>query len=167
MRDYIAEANYFMYDDSYITESKVAVDGKKYASKKAAEEDLKKKGLKGKQVADKMAHSHEIKMTNDHKSILKDSEHHINKISKEIEKHENNMDKRGRKGDLANEFDFHRSQHDYDHDEHKKLHDKIKSAHEKGEKVSDDDIKKLKKHIELGRDMIGVAKSNENIKDNW
>lgn len=59
MRDYIAEANHFMYDDSYITEAKVAVDGKKYASKKAAEEDLKKKGLKGKQVADKMAHSHE------------------------------------------------------------------------------------------------------------
>lgn len=62
MRDYITEASRFMYDDNYVTEAKVAVDGKKYASKKAAEEDLKKKGLKGRQVADKMEHSHEVKM---------------------------------------------------------------------------------------------------------
>jgi hypothetical protein len=82
MRDYIAEANHFMYDDSYITEAKVAVDGKKYASKKAAEEDLKKKGLKGKQVADKMAHSHEIKMDAyfdsdaDHKAYIASAKKH-------------------------------------------------------------------------------------------
>jgi len=62
MNNYIAEANKYMYDDNYITETKVVVDGKKYVSKKAAVENLKKKGLKGKQIADKMAHSHEVKM---------------------------------------------------------------------------------------------------------
>ena len=37
MRDnYIAEANKFMYDDNYITEAKVKVGGKEYASKKDA-----------------------------------------------------------------------------------------------------------------------------------
>lgn len=59
-KDYIMESTKYMYDDTYIKESKVSVDGKKYNSKKSAEEDLKKKGLKGKQVADKMKHSHEI-----------------------------------------------------------------------------------------------------------
>lgn len=194
MRDYIAEANYFMYDDNYVVETemedyKYSLEHRKKQLKSAqqrndqamikywthmvqaaneairllnASEQRKSKKMKSdKDEANKMSHSH------DHNSVLKDSERHINKIGKEIQKHENNMDKRGRKGDLANEFDFHRSQHDYDHDEHKKLHYKIKSAHEKGEKVSDGDIKKLKKHIELGRDMIEVAKSNENIKDNW
>lgn len=36
MRDYIAEANKFMYDDNYIVEAKVKIGGKEYASKKDA-----------------------------------------------------------------------------------------------------------------------------------
>lgn len=47
MRDYIAEANKFMYDDNYIVEAKFEVQGKEYPSKQAAEEALKSKGLSG------------------------------------------------------------------------------------------------------------------------
>lgn len=42
--DYISEANKFMYDDNYITETKFEVHGKVYASKQAAEENFKSKG---------------------------------------------------------------------------------------------------------------------------
>lgn len=162
MGDYISEANKYMYDDNYVVESTFKLNGKEYSSKKEAEADLKKKGLRGFKLADTLSHG---KM--ELKDVLKHSEQHINKIGKEIDKHENNMDRRGRKGDLANEFDFHRNNHEYDHDEHKALHNKIKSAHEKGENVSDNDIKKLKKHIEKGHDMITTAKENEKIRDNW
>lgn len=47
MRDYIAEANKFMYDDNYIVEAKFEVQGKEYPSKEAAEAALKGKGLSG------------------------------------------------------------------------------------------------------------------------
>lgn len=41
-----------MYDDNYITEAKFVLNGKEYPSKKAAEEDLKKKGLSGSKLKD-------------------------------------------------------------------------------------------------------------------
>lgn len=122
--DYIAEANRFMYDDNYITEEKVSVDGKKYDSKKAAEEDLKKKGLKGKQVADKMSKAH--------KQVLDlSSSYH-----KDNEQLHQNFDPDDVDNDLHG--------FGYDRKAHKELHDKIsKEPH----KATDADFKKINSHI--------------------
>lgn len=60
MRDYIAEANKFMYDDNYIVETKVKVDGKVFASKQAAEANLEAKGLTYQQIEDKLKHALKI-----------------------------------------------------------------------------------------------------------
>ena len=44
--NYIAEANRFMYDDNYITEEKLKIDGKEYPSVNQARAHLKSIGLK-------------------------------------------------------------------------------------------------------------------------
>ena len=54
---YIVNASRFMYDDNYVVETKVKVDGKAYASKDAAEESLKSKGLTHEQIEDKLKHA--------------------------------------------------------------------------------------------------------------
>jgi hypothetical protein len=61
-RDYILESTKYMYDDNYIVESKFELNGKEYASKKAAEQDLKKKGLKGTKLADALNRGKMIKV---------------------------------------------------------------------------------------------------------
>ena len=81
-KDYINESTKYMYDDDdYITEVKVSVDGKKYTSKKAAEEDLKKKGLNRKQINDKMRRAKEIKSSKSEGS--KDAEPEVPNFKKQ------------------------------------------------------------------------------------
>lgn len=64
LKKYLSEASTFMYDDNYIVETKVKVDGKAYASKKAAAESLKSKGLSNKQIEDKLKHALKIATDN-------------------------------------------------------------------------------------------------------
>lgn len=88
MRDYIAEANKFMYDDDYIVEAKFKIDGKEYASKKAAEEVLKKRGIHGSELYKKLKHgqfgdpTHEIKVDTHF-----DMQHHADTYRASAEKH--------------------------------------------------------------------------------
>lgn len=71
MRDYISEANRFMYDDNYIVETKVKVDGKVFASKDAAEANLEGKGLTHQQIEDKLKHA--LKIATDDMNTKRDA----------------------------------------------------------------------------------------------
>lgn len=77
MRDYIAEANRFMYDDNYIVEAKVKVNGKDFPTIKQAKEYLKKLGLKNDEIEKK------IKLGKQHSTNLnaKDTDDKTKKIA--------------------------------------------------------------------------------------
>lgn len=100
MRDYIAEANHYMYDDDYIVETKVKIDGKAFASKKAAEADLKSKGLKGKQLEDKLARAVKL-LKNQHSEELQRFKKSRDVYDKEKSKHDKLIKKYGEKHEIV------------------------------------------------------------------
>lgn len=135
MRDYIAEANKFMYDDSYIVESEIKVNGKDFPTIEQGRAYLKKLGLKNDEIEKKielgrhLAHSHSV-----------------------IDKHQS----------LGDKTYTHEKTVKYDAMEHGDVHNKIARNLRNNKDVSDEDIKKLKDHNEKVKNVINlVSKETE------
>lgn len=139
MRDYIVEANKFMYDDSYIVESEIKVNGKDFPTIEQGRAYLKKLGLKNDEIEKKielgrhLAHSHSI-----------------------IDKHQSLGDKAYKHEKTAK----------YDALEHGDAHNNITASLRKKKDVSDEDIKKLKDHNEKAKKVIDLASKEPEKKEN-